>query len=95
MEVIIDTEWTEILNKYIHKLISPDGRQTYESKNELVDFMNDLMYIQSNDRIIDIGSGWGNFLIKASNSSENVIGIELYLDNLKEAKNRSIGKSIV
>ncbi len=88
------TDWTEILNKYINKLVSPDGRQTYESKNELVDFMIDLMDIQSNDRIIDIGSGWGNFLIKASNSSENVIGIEPNLDNLNEAKKRSVGKNI-
>lgn len=90
----MDTDWTEILNKYINKLVSPDGRQTYESKNELVDFMIDLMDIQSNDRIIDIGSGWGNFLIKASNSSENVIGIEPNLDNLNEAKKRSVGKNI-
>lgn len=90
----MDTDWTEILNKYINKLVSPDGRQTYESKNELVNFMIDLMDIQSNDRIIDIGSGWGNFLIKASNSSENVIGIEPNLDNLNEAKKRSVGKNI-
>lgn len=38
----MNTDWTKVLDKYIHKLVSPDGRQTYESKPELVNLIMEL-----------------------------------------------------
>ncbi|WP_329886470.1 class I SAM-dependent methyltransferase [Pseudoramibacter faecis] len=86
--------WTAILNKYIHKLVSPDGRQTYESKPDLVNLILELAKLQKTDKVIDLGCGWGNFLKVCSNFSGEVIGIEPNSDNLKEAANRSGGKNI-
>lgn len=68
--------WTKALNTYVNKLISPDGRQTYESKESLVDLMLDVMKVQKYDTVMDIGSGWGNFTIRVSDFANTVIGIE-------------------
>lgn len=87
----MNANWTEILNKYIHKLISPDGRQTYESKPYLVNLMLKLAELKKSDRVMDIGCGWGNFSKACSDFSDEVIGIEPNADNLQEAINRSSG----
>ena len=83
--------WTALLDKYINKLISPDGRQTYESKDELVNLMLKLAELKKSDKVMDIGCGWGNFSKVCSNFSDEVIGIEPNADNLQEAVNRSNG----
>lgn len=83
--------WTALLDKYINKLISPDGRQTYESKDELVNLMLKLAELKKSDKVMDIGCGWGNFSKVCSNFSDEVIGIEPNADNLQEAINRSNG----
>lgn len=86
--------WTKILNTYVNKLVSPDGRQTYESKEALVKLMLDTLKLEKSDTVMDIGSGWGNFTIKASEFLDTVIGIEVNRENLKEAQKRSAGKNI-
>lgn len=86
--------WTGVLNKYIRKLISPDGRQTYESKSELVHLMIESARLKKTDTVVDIGCGWGNFPNACRGFSDKVIGIEPNADNLKEAMNRSRGKGI-
>jgi len=82
----MDTNWTEILDQYIHKIVSPDGRQTYESKEKLIDTILTLAQLKDTDKVIDIGCGWGNFTKICGELADNVIGIEPNLDNLKEAK---------
>ena len=52
--------WDNILEMYIHNLISPDGRNTFESTPELVKVILQKAKITSNDTVIDIGCGWGN-----------------------------------
>ena len=83
--------WTALLDKYINKLISPDGRETYESKDELINLMLKLAELKKSDKVMDIGCGWGNFSKVCSNFSDDVIGIEPNADNLQEAINRSNG----
>lgn len=75
----MNTDWTQVLDKYIHKLVSPDGRQTYESKPELVNLIMELAQLQKTDTVIDIGCGWGNFLKACAEAAGEVIGIEPYL----------------
>lgn len=83
--------WTALLDKYINKLISPDGRQTYESKDELVNLMLKLAELKKSDKVMDIGCGWGNFSKVCSDFSDEVIGIEPNTENLQEAINFSNG----
>lgn len=85
--------WSEVLDKYVHKLVSPDGRQTYESKVELVNLVIELMELKKTDIVLDIGCGWGNFLNECSNFSDRVIGIEPNDANLKVAQSRNKSKS--
>ena len=86
--ITVNTDWTQVLDKYIHRLISPDGRQTYESKPELVNIVIELAQLQKRDKVIDIGCGWGNFLKGCMDFSGELIGIEPNADNLKEAITR-------
>lgn len=90
----MNTDWTQVLDKYIHKLVSPDGRQTYESKPELVNLIMELAQLQKTDTVIDIGCGWGNFLKACAEAAGEVIGIEPNADNLKEAVKRCAGDNI-
>ncbi|HHU02726.1 MAG TPA: class I SAM-dependent methyltransferase [Christensenellaceae bacterium] len=83
------TNWSKLLDKYVNKIVSPDGRQTYESKEELVNTILELAELKDTDKVIDIGCGWGNFIETCSRLVNSVIGIEPNLDNLNEAKKRN------
>lgn len=82
----MDKNWMKILNRYVNKIVSPDGRQTYESKEKLVDTLLELAELKDTDKVIDIGCGWGNFTKICGELASKVIGIEPNLDNLNEAK---------
>lgn len=49
----------------------------------------ELADLKKSDRVMDIGCGWGNFSKICSNFSDEVIGIEPNIDNLKEAISRT------
>jgi ubiquinone/menaquinone biosynthesis C-methylase UbiE len=85
----MDTNWTSVLDNYVNKVVSPDGRQTYESKERLVDTLLELAELKDTDKVIDIGCGWGNFTKICGEFVSNVIGIEPNLENLNEAKKRT------
>jgi cyclopropane fatty-acyl-phospholipid synthase-like methyltransferase len=82
----MDTNWTRVLSGYVNKIVSPDGRQTYESKKKLVDTLLELAELKDTDTVIDIGCGWGNFTKICSELANSVIGIEPNLENLNKAK---------
>ncbi|NLL62582.1 MAG: methyltransferase domain-containing protein [Candidatus Atribacteria bacterium] len=82
----MDTNWTRVLSGYVNKIVSPDGRQTYESKKKLVDTLLELAELKDTDTVIDIGCGWGNFTKICSELVNSVIGIEPNLENLNKAK---------
>ena len=70
--------WDNILKKYIHNLVSPDGRNTFESTPELVKAILQKAKITSNDTVIDIGCGWG-FLLMTAAKKYHVKGVGITL----------------
>lgn len=87
--------WDRVLNEYVHSLISPDGRSTFESTPNLVRAVLDNAKIKKNDVVVDVGCGWGNITIPCSKQTRQaVIGIEPDLDNINEARKRSTGYNI-
>ena len=78
--------WDNILEMYIHNLISPDGRNTFESTPELVKVILQKAKITSNDTVIDIGCGWGNLTREIAIYSAHTIGIDPNVDNLNMAQ---------
>ena len=86
--------WDNILKKYIHNLVSPDGRNTFESTPELVKAILQKAKITSNDTVIDIGCGWGNLTREIATYSAHTIGIEPDLNNLNSAKSIKTAYSI-
>ncbi len=86
--------WDSILDKYIHNLTSPDGRNTFESTPILVENILQKANITNFDTVIDIGCGWGNLTQNCSLQSMRTIGIEPNVENLKEARKRNIGGDI-
>ena len=49
--------WDRVLNEYVHSLISPDGRSTFESTPNLVRAVLDNAKIKKNDVVVDVGCG--------------------------------------
>lgn len=78
--------WDNILEMYIHNLISPDGRNTFESTPELVKVILQKAKITSNDTVIDIDCGWGNLTREIAIYSAHTIGIDPNVDNLNMAQ---------
>ncbi len=81
-------EFDLILNKYINRIESPAGRDTYESLPSLIEKIIKNAKINWADSIIDMGSGWGNVSIQLSKFAHNIIGIEPNKKNLEEAQKR-------
>ena len=84
----MNTEWNNIFDSYVTRIISPDGRDTFESNAELVSNIIDMAKIDRSNTVIDIGSGWGNVTMPLSMIAKKVIGIELDKKNIKEAQKR-------
>ena len=82
----MNSTWDNILKKYVHNLVSPDGRNTFESTPELVKVILQKAKITSSDTVIDIGCGWGNLTREIACYSAYTIGIETNLNNLNTAK---------
>lgn len=90
----MDENWDKIFEMYVHKIHSPDGRDTFESTTKLVRRIIDFSAITSSDTVIDMGSGWGNLTIKLSEKAKRVIGIEPNRKNIDTAKRRIEEKGI-
>lgn len=86
--------WDSILDKYVRNLISPDGRNTFESTPVLVEKILQTASVTNSDIVIDIGCGWGNLTQRCSLQSMRTIGIEPNIENLKEAEKRSAGYDV-
>lgn len=86
--------WDVILDKYVHNLISPDGRNTFESTSFLAESLLQKMNISQESTVVDIGCGWGNITTLCASRSTHVVGIEPDASNLQEALKRSKGLSI-
>ncbi len=86
--------WDAVLDQYVHHLISPDGRDTFESTSLLVEKMRSLCDVRDTDTLVDIGCGWGNFALAAAKYARNVVGIEPDPANIRAAKRRSAESAI-
>lgn len=84
----MNNKWDFVFETYAKKIQSPDGRDTFESSDVLIDRIITNGEIKKSDTIIDIGSGWGNVAIKLSELAENIVGIEPNDKNLEEAEKR-------
>ncbi len=83
-------KWDTTLGQYISNIISPDGRDTFESTTILTDKILKLANIGQSDIVLDIGCGWGNITRRCSTQTHYpVIGIEPDLYNIEEAKQLS------
>lgn len=69
--------WDSVFDIYVKKLISPDGRDTFESTDGLINIIMEFAELTESDTVIDIGSGWGNVTIPVSQKVKKVISIEL------------------
>lgn len=85
----MNSEWNDIFDSYVSRIISPDGRDTFESSTQLVSDIIDMAKIDQSHTVIDIGSGWGNVTMPLSKIAKKVIGIELDKKNIKEAQKRA------
>ncbi len=85
----MNNEYDYVFKQYVNKLISPDGRETFESTKELTDRIIKSAELKSNYSVIDIGSGWGNITIPVSQLVKTVIGIEPDKKNIEEAMKRT------
>ncbi|MDK2951056.1 MAG: hypothetical protein PWQ77_721 [Kosmotogales bacterium] len=90
----MNKNWDEILKKYVYKINSPDGRDTFGSSSELVRKIIDFSHFEPSDTVIDMGSGWGNLTINLSEEVLKVIGIEPNKKNIDEAKKRTEERGI-
>ena len=82
------SNWDEIFTKYVNRLKSPDGRDTYESTPRLVEKIITVSELQQSCSVVEIGSGWGNVTKELSLKSKKVIGIEPDRNNINEAQSR-------
>lgn len=86
----MENEWDTILEQYICNVISPDGRDTFESTQKLNDEIMNVANISADNVVLDMGCGWGNVTrVCATKTSHTVIGIEPNFQNIEEAKQRS------
>lgn len=89
------SEWDSILERYIHNLISPDGRNTFESTSFLVEKILQIANIRQDDIIVDVGCGWGNIIRACSlQTQQTVIGIEPNIKNIREAERQSVSDNV-
>lgn len=87
--------WDKTLEKYIRNLISPDGRNTFESTSALAQNILEKANIRDGDTVIDIGCGWGNITKQCAALTKGlVIGIEPNSDNIREALKKSESSNI-
>lgn len=87
--------WDETLKTYVRNLISPDGRNTFESTPALIQVILDKANIRDEDTVIDVGCGWGNITRQCAELTKgDVIGIEPNFDNLQEAQKKSDSSNI-
>lgn len=87
--------WDKTLKKYIRNLISPDGRNTFESTPALTQKILEKANIRDGDTVIDIGCGWGNITRQCAALTKGlVIGIEPNSDNIQEALKKSESNNI-
>jgi cyclopropane fatty-acyl-phospholipid synthase-like methyltransferase len=90
----MNKEYDYIFKQYVNKLISPDGKETFESTKELTERIIKNAEFKSENSVIDIGSGWGNNAIPISELVKNVIGIEPDKKNIEEALKRTEKENI-
>lgn len=83
-----NSDWDKILDIYVKKITAPDGRDTFESTAELVSDIIKIAELKPSDTVIDIGSGWGNITIPASQKVSHITGIEPNKKNIGEAEKR-------
>lgn len=89
------SEWDRILERHIYNLISPDGRNTFESTSFLVEKILQRANIGQDDIIVDVGCGWGNLTRACSlQTQQTVIGIDPSIKNMKEAERKSVSYNV-
>ena len=90
MEVL----WERTLETYIRNLVSPDGRNTFESTPALVDAILRKTQVTSKDTVMDIGCGWGNLTQEIAKYAAHTFGVEPDLNNLNAAQEQKSDAAI-
>jgi len=84
----MNEQWDFVFQEYVKLLISPDGRETFESTEKLVEKIISNIDSNHNSVGIDIGSGWGNLTISLARKINRIIGVEPNRKNINEAIHR-------
>ena len=80
------SNWNEILSRYVKRIISPDGRDTFESTHALSRQMYDFTDIKCGERILDLGCGWGKSLQPFVPYFRSVVGMDMSEENIEKAR---------
>ena len=79
-------QWTKDLALYIQHLVSPDGRDTFESTPLLAEKLYELSSYKEGDTLLDLGCGWGKSLAPFVPHFKELIGVDMSVENLDRAK---------
>ena len=82
----IQNQWTKDLALYIQHLVSPDGRDTFESTPLLAEKLYELSSYKEGDTLLDLGCGWGKSLAPFVPHFKELIGVDMSVENLDRAK---------
>ncbi|HBK32631.1 class I SAM-dependent methyltransferase [Limibacterium fermenti] len=82
----MNKDWDWIFETYVRRFTSPDGRDTFETSDELVKRIILFSDLSPHDTVIDMGCGWGNVSLGIAPFVEKVIGIEPNDTNIQSAK---------
>ena len=78
----IQNQWTKDLALYIQHLVSPDGRDTFESTPLLAEKLYELSSYKEGDTLLDLGCGWGRSLAPFVPHFKELIGVDMSVENL-------------
>lgn len=84
-----NAEWDRVFEVFVHNMISPDGRSTFETSEALAERIIKVAAPDRGDTVIDMGSGWGNLSLRVAPLVKSVIAIEPSAENTGMAKQRA------
>lgn len=78
--------YDNILNRYVDKIISPDGRHTFETKASLSEELQNFALPADNEILIDLGCGWGASINPFVRNFKKIIGVDISMANIQKAQ---------
>ncbi len=78
--------YDNIVNRYVDKIISPDGRHTFETKESLSAELQNFALPAKTEILIDLGCGWGASINPFVRSFKKIIGVDISAANIQKAQ---------